>query len=330
MNPLISVIVPIYKVELYLQECIDSIRNQTYRNLEIILVDDGSPDNCPKLCDKFAKEDSRIKVIHKINGGLSDARNSGLLQATGDYVLFIDSDDWWDDKNGVQQLVIQLTETPDADLIFFRKKTFLGNQKFLPPKINTDYVNGQNKINVLSYFIKQGDFITSAYTKLIRRSLLIDNNILFEKGLLSEDFDWSLNLYIHAQKLYAINNAFYAYRKRKGSITSSMHRKNFLDLLYIINKWRIIIPNLSISIKEKKIYMGFLCYDYSILLGLLYRADHETKRELKPQLKSLTYLLQQYDVNSKTHKVALLYKFCGFDITCWVLQQYVKYRPKTL
>ncbi len=90
----ISVIVPIYKVEEYLHRCIDSIINQTYTNLEIILVDDGSPDNCPMICDEYAKKDSRIRVIHKKNGGLSDARNAGLEIATGEYIGFVDSDDW--------------------------------------------------------------------------------------------------------------------------------------------------------------------------------------------------------------------------------------------
>ena len=96
MNSLISVIVPIYNVEKYLDKCVDSIINQTYKNLEIILVDDGSPDNCPKMCDDYAKKDSRIKVVHKENGGLSDARNAGMKVATGEYVSFIDSDDWID------------------------------------------------------------------------------------------------------------------------------------------------------------------------------------------------------------------------------------------
>ena len=94
MNPLISVIVPVYKVEQYLDECVQSIRKQTYTNLEIILVDDGSPDRCPEMCDDYAKQDSRIKVIHKNNGGLSSARNAGLEVMSGDYFGFVDSDDY--------------------------------------------------------------------------------------------------------------------------------------------------------------------------------------------------------------------------------------------
>ena len=93
-NPKISVIVPVYKVEAYLDKCVRSIMDQTYRNLEIILVDDGSPDDCPAMCDAWAEKDSRIRVIHKENGGLSDARNAGMAVATGEYIGFIDSDDY--------------------------------------------------------------------------------------------------------------------------------------------------------------------------------------------------------------------------------------------
>ena len=94
MKPLISIIVPVYNVEQYIQRCLNSIINQTYKNLEIILVDDGSPDQCPQICDDYAAKDSRIMVIHKKNGGLSDARNAGLLTSAGEYVAFIDSDDF--------------------------------------------------------------------------------------------------------------------------------------------------------------------------------------------------------------------------------------------
>lgn len=329
MNPLISVIVPIYKVELYLQECIDSIRNQTYRNLEIILVDDGSPDNCPKLCDKFAKEDSRIKVIHKTNGGLSDARNTGLIQATGDYVLFIDSDDYWNDMTGVATLVSCAKSFVNADIVIFRYKSLFREKVFESKQFDLNQINGKDKTDALSYLMDQGDLMASACLKLVKRQILIENKILFEKGLFSEDLDWTLSLYSKAANICAINMPFYAYRHREGSITTTMKRKNFLDLLYIINKWRTIIPELSIPQKEKNIYLGFLCYEYSILLGLLYRADAVTRKELKTQLKPLTYLFQ-YDVNHKTHKVALLYKLFGFNITCWILQQYIKHRPKTL
>lgn len=109
-----SIIVPIYKVELYLRQCINSVLNQSYKDFELILVDDGSPDNCPIICDEYASRDIRVKVIHKSNGGLSDARNVGLDVAQGEYVLFLDSDDWWDDVLALEKINLKIKDT-DAD-----------------------------------------------------------------------------------------------------------------------------------------------------------------------------------------------------------------------
>lgn len=325
---LISVIVPIYNVEQYLPECIESIRSQSYENLEIILVDDGSTDRCPQLCDDYAQRDPRIRVIHKPNGGQSDARNHGLRVATGEYVLFIDSDDYWDDSDSVRQLVDRLQASPDADLVFFRYKIITHDKVFESAPIDLDRVNGKDKLSVLEFFSAQGDLSTSPWSKLIRRSLLTENGIEFEKNLLSEDLDWSLKLYLRASKFYAIDNPFYAYRRRPGSTTTMMKRKSFIDLLRVIDKWRIAIPREPIPEREKRIYMGFLCYQYSILMGLLYRADKATAKEVKKRLKELSYLLR-YDVSFKTHRVAVMYRLFGFEVTCWLLQQYIKHRPKT-
>ena len=96
MEKLISIVLPIYNVEKYIEKCMDSVLNQTYKNIEVILVDDGSPDRCPKICEEYAKKDNRIKVVHKENGGLSDARNAGIKVANGEYITFIDSDDYID------------------------------------------------------------------------------------------------------------------------------------------------------------------------------------------------------------------------------------------
>ena len=113
-NPKISVIVPVYKVEKYLDRCVESIVNQTYKNLEIILVDDGSPDNCPAICDAWANKDERIKVIHKENGGVSSARNRGIDAATGDYIGFVDSDDWIEPD--MYELLADNAKKYDADI----------------------------------------------------------------------------------------------------------------------------------------------------------------------------------------------------------------------
>ena len=100
-----SIIVPVYKVEKYLERCINSILSQTYRNFELILVDDGSTDNCPRICDEYVKSNNRINVIHKKNGGLSSARNAGIDRSTGEYIIFVDSDDYWNSNHALQKIV---------------------------------------------------------------------------------------------------------------------------------------------------------------------------------------------------------------------------------
>lgn len=118
-----SIIVPIYKVERYLKTCIDSILTQTFSDFEVILVDDGSPDLCGKICNDYAENDLRIKVLHKANGGLSSARNAGLDIAIGEYIIFIDSDDFWDDNTALENINKNLTETK-ADLLIFPAKRY--------------------------------------------------------------------------------------------------------------------------------------------------------------------------------------------------------------
>lgn len=122
-EPLISVIVPVYNVEKYLDKCVDSIVNQTYKNLEIILVDDGSPDNCPKMCDNWAKKDKRIKVIHKENGGVSSARNVGIDNAKGEYIGFVDSDDWTEKKYIQKLYEVLIQENADIALCGYNRVT---------------------------------------------------------------------------------------------------------------------------------------------------------------------------------------------------------------
>ena len=115
--PKLSVIVPIYNVEQYIHKCVDSILNQNFKDFELILVDDGSPDSCGKICDEYAQKDERVKVIHKVNGGLSDARNFGLEKAKGEYVSFIDSDDWVDEN--IYSESLKYMEENDLDIVCF-------------------------------------------------------------------------------------------------------------------------------------------------------------------------------------------------------------------
>ena len=118
----ISVIIPVYNVEKYLKQCVDSVLQQTYQNIEVILVEDGSSDDCPRICDEYKKIDDRVVVVHQQNGGLSVARNTGISLMTGDYVMFLDSDDYWDDVDAVKRLVERVSKTNPDVLNYSYKK----------------------------------------------------------------------------------------------------------------------------------------------------------------------------------------------------------------
>lgn len=224
-NDLISIIVPIYNVEKYINKCVDSIINQTYKNLEIILVDDGSPDNCPQICDEYAKKDNRIKIIHKENGGLSSARNAGLDIMTGKYVTFIDSDDYYE---------------PEAIEILYNcikdSKVQISVMKFLKV-YETDSINKKtNNINTVQY-INSIDYLKFLCEKKISESVwdkLFDIEILknkrFEIGRLNEDFIFlSKLLILNNVKISLIDFYGYNYYSRANSITSNGYGKSLID-----------------------------------------------------------------------------------------------------
>ena len=217
--PLISVIVPIYKVEPYLRKCVDSILAQTYKNLEVILVDDGSPDGCPAICDEYAAKDSRVKVIHKQNGGLSDARNAGMAIMTGELVGFVDSSDWIEPQ--MYQRLYELMDHYGADMAFGGVADDLEENGHVTTAKTSDYgenpFSEDNRSAMRRYF--HGSW--SAWDKLYRAELFYD--IRYPVGEINEDEAIVLHLLNRCKKVCYTNEVFYHYMKRtgSGSITAS-------------------------------------------------------------------------------------------------------------
>lgn len=215
MKPLISVIVPVYKVERYLEECVDSLIGQTYPHLEILLIDDGSPDNCGAMCDAFAQQDSRIRVIHKDNGGLADARNAGLDAATGDLIAFVDSDDWIDPTT-YEKMVAAFGEAEDIDIVCCAASRVL---------------NGEEVEKYFSYFptgtVKTGrqitreillDKIGSQVVKGLYKRFCWDG-VRFPLKRLYEDIPTTFKAFSGAKKVFFIDEPFYKYRMNEVSIS---------------------------------------------------------------------------------------------------------------
>lgn len=224
-DKLVSIIIPVYKVEKYLDKCVKSVIDQTYKNLEIILVDDGSPDTCPKMCDDWAKKDSRIKVIHKENGGLSSARNAGLDIFAGDYVMFLDSDDYLD-VNAIKYSLSECVNT-DADIVSFKARVVREKDSDCCYNNSGIYKTTEyNNDEILKYFFSGEDqlFVTS-WAKLFK-SYIFDN-LRFEHGKIHEDEFIIVELLDKAHKLIVIDKPFYNYLKRDGSITAIQSLKGF-------------------------------------------------------------------------------------------------------
>ncbi|MBU3839106.1 MAG: glycosyltransferase [Candidatus Phocaeicola faecigallinarum] len=222
----ISVIVPVYGVEKFLDYCIESIVNQTYKNLEIILVDDGSPDNCPKMCDEWAIRDKRIKTVHRKNGGLSCARNTGLSIATGDYISFVDSDDWIDPITYSNSL--ELIQKYNSDVIQYNY-ALTKNESYVAKQIVEKIKIYENKDIIQNYL--EESTISGSYSMcriLAKKELFKD--LLFREGKINEDIDFKYKLLSKAKRMIVSNQIYYYYRQGNETTSSGGLKKNDFDL----------------------------------------------------------------------------------------------------
>ena len=221
MSKLVSIIIPVYKVEQYLKRCMDSILNQTYKNIEIILVNDGSPDNCPALCDEYAKIDSRVRVIHKENGGLSSARNVALNTVKGDYVFFVDSDDWI--ALDTLEVLNEYMEK-DYDMISFQV-TYLTEEKVVEKGGKNPKDMDVSQYIDASFLGRYNFFVT---TKIFKTEVF--DNIRFLEGRNYEDLEIMRRLFLNMKKVIGLDYSLYYYWKaNEGSITNTITMKNIQD-----------------------------------------------------------------------------------------------------
>ena len=234
MKDLITIIIPVYKVEKFIRECIESVINQTYSNLEIILVDDGSPDKSGEICDEYAKKDSRIKVIHKENGGVSSARNEGIKWINGSYFAFLDSDDILD-KQYIETLHNQIIKD-DSDICICKTNEFI-NSKELPAIVNNGIIKKfnfeKNDIESSISTIMNDYYGSGVITKLYRK---IGNIPTFESISIGEDLLFNIDYMHNVTNVIILDYNGYFYRTNEGSLTRSIQRQLFEDLEKIIKK----------------------------------------------------------------------------------------------
>lgn len=278
--PKFSIIVPVYNVEKFLDTCVQSVISQSFADWELILVDDGSKDSSPELCDRFSVSDNRIRTIHKKNGGASDSRNVGLDNAEGEYILFLDSDDFWNDNNALMMLNDKLCVT-SADCLVFGCTDFNMNtgEKIVSRNgYDLSIFNKGIKKDALHYLMSNKLIPGGPTIFAVKRDVINDNNIRFKVGIQDEDYDFVLSVYLYSDVLDALNEPFYMYRKgRSDSVTGSADIKMIYGIEYTINKWLPLCEKIEDEV-IKKDFLNYIAFIYStgfVVCGRMHRADRK-------------------------------------------------------
>ena len=289
----ISVIIPIYNVEKFLRGSVDSVLNQTYKNLEIILVDDGSKDSSGNICDEYAKKDNRIKVVHKENGGLSTARNAGLDVATGKYVMFIDADDLYE-ENSCEVLYNEI-EKRNADIVVgnYIHITHEG-EKWPEPLFDTNiYDNFKLSIEDFekSFFVMN----SVVWNKIFKRSFIEEQKLRFIPKAIAEDAIFSTYCYVHTDNIYYIKDVVYNYRQNEAnvSISTNCNKKYFEGLN---SSYKLIFDNFD-STNNIGFYRFFYARIMPYLLCKIIDTDSlQNDDEILEVLKILSWFFKQKDL----------------------------------
>ena len=318
----LSVIIPVYNVEEYLDKCIKSVLNQTFSGeLEVILVNDGSTDKSPMICDKYALIDKRIKVIHKKNGGLSSARNAGIDVATGNYIAFLDSDDFWI-KNTINNFV-EIAEKTSADILVGNAVRYIHKESrytSYPNNIKNE-VKIKSTRNKLLYILKpQNRFQWHVWKCIYKADLIKNNKLYFKEGLLFEDVEWLPRVLTCANSIEIVDKIFIAYRyQRPNSITVDPSKtiRRLMDMIRVVNSLSIYFKDMPIDKElKKRFYINFSeIYIYVFLRQVLIK-DICSKR----LLKKLSYYINYYQGKySKILKIMI--KILGYKNTCMLVNK---------
>ena len=224
----ISVIVPVYNLEKYIRQCLESVLNQTYRDLELIVVDDGSQDASVSVCRDIAAADDRVTVIENLHDGQATARNTGVRQAAGDYIIFLDGDDFWAESGALERLAERLEKT-GAELLNFSYVKYWEKENRQEPYFTAgDMPALEKREDQLSYLFERGLYIASPCNKIIARRIFADG-LTFAEGVHSEDVAWSAELLLATRSFDYVNENFYMYRQREGSSRYSYSEKHCTD-----------------------------------------------------------------------------------------------------
>ena len=296
---LVSVIVPIYNVEKYLRECINSIIGQTYAALQIILVDDGSPDGCGAICDEYAAKDERIEVLHCVNGGLSAARNRGLKRCKGKYVFFVDSDDWLE-ENAVQVLV-RKSEEEKLDILLYDAISFDEESPYEQDEENHKYIREhdyhqvQSGADMFLAMVKNDEYRSPVQYYFYLRSFLSEQRLTFHEGIIHEDEEFSFFALLQAQRTSHMKDVLYHHRFRRDSIMGARVSRKNVDCLNEVILTAIDRSGSFLASDETReaFQVGF-CRLVSCYFNFLKLSGDGETEETKNQIRQLRKCVKQH------------------------------------
>lgn len=324
--PFLSIIIPVYNVEPYLHQCVDSVIEQQLEDYELILVDDGSPDNCPKICDDYALKYPQVCAIHQKNGGLSAARNAGLLAATGKYVAFIDSDDWWNTDVNVNNMLDYIKGKPNIDIFLFAGLDYIEGKGFFERNDSIRSLAG-NVFDAPSYYIAMlamGNLQVSAATKIIKRSFLLNNNLFFKSGLRGEDNEWMIRVLRCKPSIEVLADILYVCRiGRQGSISNSIGKGNVSDLLQIVRASQVYYSENDADQTVKEYELCFCAYLWFCALGLSGSINRTEYRELISAFRATSEVCR-FSSSKKTRLSYALTKAFGINGARLFLNTYLR------
>lgn len=325
---LLSFVVPVYNVESYLRECVESLVDCKSELIEVILIDDGSTDNSGMLCDTLSQEYDCVSCIHQKNAGVSTARNVGISVARGKYILFVDADDRM--KHGSVSAIVQWAPNANIDICFLQAIDFYPDGKSADhgDSITASGIYGKSKTEVYEYLATRPKFPGSVWAKVFRKSFLENNKILFPPELFSgEDLVFIMNCFLSADSFDALDMPCYEYRRnRVGSATSIVTAESYqqlcrfvVDFSQKLTQNKIAIDSVSSSI------MAFVAYEYSVLLWRLNSLEGNARKSAYSFLKQYRWVLR-YAVSPRIKAIATMEKVLGIKGTATVLKRYMDKR----
>ena len=324
-QPFFSIVIPVYNTVRELERCVNSITVQSFSDFEVILVDDGSTDGSGDLCDQLSRNDSRIKTIHKVNGGCSEARNTGIRASQGRYLMFVDSDDMWDDAEGLEKLQ-KMALLKSCDVVCFGVGIY--NEEGELEKVRKVSLSdscGDDKLSVLTELVYSNQYFSACYVRVYDRQFLLDNNLLFVDGLLCEDIEWSARVMIHARTISVYNGHLYKrIQRRSGSQTATMGERNVLAILQSIENGVEYAQNHCEDETFLNLYLEYWAYQYAMVLGfapIVKASDAYTS--FFQRLKKYSWLLR-YDHVKKVKAVRKLVSLIGLGGAISVLSAYYR------